>query len=102
MILNINDEAELLSGFLRKEAIGNNITSLMPSLVGDTHEKCLRTYLDVGRSYFMDMQRETFFIHKTGLLFFANVLVKVHPSVNGRLMFVGFLSKLEVNSELVP
>ena len=102
MILNINDEAELLTGFLRKEAIGNNITALMPTLVGGTHEKILRNYLDTGKTYFMDMHRDIFFIHKSGYLFFINVLVKVHPSVNGKLMFTGFLKRLETNTDMVP
>ena len=102
VILNINDEAELLTGFLRKEAIGNNITAIMPSLVGDTHEKCLRNYLDTGNSYFMNKQRDIFFIHKSGYLHFVNVLVKIHPSVNGKLMFIAFLKKLEINTDMVP
>ena len=53
-IIHVNDEAELLTGYKRKEAIGKNVTVLMPALVGDTHDKCLKKYLDTGKTHFID------------------------------------------------
>ena len=97
----MSDEAELLTGYKRKEAIGKNVALLMPAFVGDSHDKCLRLYLDRGKSHLIDQQRDLFFVHKSGYFYFVTFLLKMHPSVNGRLMFVGFMKKLQTNTDLI-
>ena len=67
----------------------------MPTFVGDTHEKSLRAYLSTGKSQFIDQQRELFIITKSGYLQFVKVLIKIHPSIKGRIMFVASIKRLQ-------
>jgi diguanylate cyclase (GGDEF)-like protein/PAS domain S-box-containing protein len=88
-----NPGAERLFGYLPSEAIGQNVSILMPSPHAAAHDGYLARYLATGTKHIIGVGREVMGRHKDGHLFPAYLSVG-EAHYDQRRLFVGILHDL--------
>ncbi len=79
IILSFNPAAETLFGYTANEAIGNNVSMLVPSSYREVHDEHLRRNLAATKRTFLGMVREVVGLHKNGEILPLEISVSEVP-----------------------
>jgi len=71
-----------LLGFKKNELLEQNISRIIPRVIGDVHEKFMRRYFDTSESKLVDRERNIFCLHKNGYLVPCTIMIKVLPNLD--------------------
>lgn len=75
IILSYNSACEKIFGYSREEAVGNNVSMLMPSPNREQHDEYLERYLETGESVIIGVGREVEGLRKDGKRIFVDLSV---------------------------
>ena len=89
-ILRFNPAAEKIFGYTHEEAIGQNVTILMPEPYRTEHPAYLKNYLTTGKAKIIGIGREVQGRRKDGSIFALDLAVG-EMRLDGRRMFTGVL-----------
>ncbi|KAL4459259.1 hypothetical protein ABPG73_001296 [Tetrahymena malaccensis] len=98
-ISNTNNETMRLLGFKKNEIIDQNVSRIMPKVVGDMHDKFMRRFFDTSQSNLIGHERFVFCLHKKGYLIPCTIMIKVLPNLDNGIQIVGFLKEVENHSQ---
>ncbi|ORY50478.1 hypothetical protein BCR33DRAFT_846941 [Rhizoclosmatium globosum] len=90
-ILTMNAKAHKVFGWKKGEAIGKNITIIVPSPFSEPHDAYLHKYLDTGFAKVIDRSRQVLGLHKDGYLIPLILCVKHVVDGNGKQSFIGVI-----------
>jgi len=93
LIESFNPAAEQLFGYSAAEALGNNVSLLMPEPNRSQHAGYLQRYLGAGEKRAIGQAREVEALHKDGQLFPVEINVS-EMWVDGRRLFTGMLADI--------
>jgi two-component system sensor kinase FixL len=93
VIESYNSAAQRLFGFTVDEAIGRNVSILMPSPYRERHDGFMRHYLDTGERRIIGIGRVVVGQRKDGTTFPMELAVG-EVVANGRRLFTGFIRDL--------
>lgn len=92
-IIHVNCETEFMLGFMKNDLIGQNVNKIMPAIIGDQHNNFIKRYLDSAISRALDQQRQYFALTKEGYIIIVDLLIKIYPLINGKIIFVGLIQR---------
>lgn len=93
LIESYSSAAQRLFGFTAEEAVGRNVSMLMPSPYRERHDGYLRHYLDTGERRIIGIGRVVVGQRKDGTTFPMELAVG-EVMANGRRLFTGFIRDL--------
>ena len=99
VMLSFNPAAERLFGYRAAEAVGKNVSMLMPSPHAERHDGYLATYLRSGRARIIGIGREVVGLRKDGSTFPLDLAVS-EVNVGGRRTFTGIVRDLTERKRL--
>ena len=93
-IINTNQEIHELLGFKKEDLISMNVSTIMPEIFAQIHNKCLQKHLEhnTGR-VIKEVSQIVFAQHKKGMLVPCYQIAKIMPNLNQGIQILGFLSK---------
>eukprot|EP01022_Parablepharisma_sp_SALTPOND_P017432 TRINITY_DN277_c1_g2_i1.p2 TRINITY_DN277_c1_g2~~TRINITY_DN277_c1_g2_i1.p2 ORF type:complete len:1761 (-),score=195.95 TRINITY_DN277_c1_g2_i1:3742-9024(-) len=94
-IVSVNNEITQNLGFKAKEVIGQNCGVLCPQYISSKHNQMIENFIKRGDSNFLKNRRIVTACHSKGFLVLLEVYVKVLPSVEEGIRFVGIFKTLE-------
>ena len=89
-----NPAAERLFGWTAEEVIGRNVSLLMPEPLASEHDSHIQRFLQTREARIIGIEREVTAKRKDGQLFPANLAVGHAALVEGRHLFVAFISDI--------
>ncbi|KNC99141.1 PAS domain S-box protein [Spizellomyces punctatus DAOM BR117] len=92
-IMNVNAQWLKLFGYRKHEIMQQNIDKIVPSPFKEVHDDLLKRYLDTGYAKVIDRPRQVLGINAAGYLFSVTLLVKQITSSEGKISFLGIMSK---------
>jgi two-component system sensor kinase FixL len=98
-IESFNPGAERLFGYTAAEAIGRNVSTLMPSPYRDEHDGYLTNYLETGVAKIIGIGRDVTAIRKDGRTFPARLSVG-ELTIRGEKKFTGILHDLSTRVQM--
>ena len=98
IILSFNKAAETLLHYSRTEAIGQNISMMMPDDHAVQHDAYLSRYLATRKAHIIGIGREVDVRRKDGSTFPAHLSVSQHE-VGGTILFTGLLRDISEQKE---
>lgn len=79
-VLNVNEAAHDVLGYLKAELVGRNISLIIPSPFAETHDEYMRKFHENGSNVIVDnASLLLYFVNKLGHLVECRTLVKVVP-----------------------
>jgi len=90
LIQSFNRAAQKIFGYSLKEALGANISSLMPEPYKSQHDGYIKKYLKTGQSKFLGVPREVLAMHKNGSVFTAGISAS-EMRVGSERQFIGVI-----------
>ena len=93
IIESFNYSAEQMFGWSVSEAVGRNVSIIMPPQFQDQHDSYIRRYLDSRQSKIIGTGREVMGLRKDGELFPIHLSVS-HVEVNDRNIFTGIITDI--------
>jgi len=100
-IINANFETKALLGYQNSEIKGGNVRVLMPKILADNHDTFIKNYFETAKAKILEQQRIVFAKSKEGYLIPVNILIKAIPNLQRSLTFIGFLKRLDEESEFL-
>ncbi|KAJ3299235.1 hypothetical protein HK104_009631 [Borealophlyctis nickersoniae] len=102
-IINVNPAWLKLFGYKKHEILHQNIDRIVPSPFSEVHDALLQRYLDTGNAKVIDRPRQVLGVHADSYLFPVTLCVKQLTSSEGRISFLGIMSKprAKVNEEFM-
>lgn len=94
-IASINNEITHILGFKAKEIVGQNCGILCPQYISSKHNQMIENFIQRGTSKVLRSRRTVIACNSQGFLVFLDSLVKILPSVDQGIKFVGILKKIE-------
>jgi two-component system sensor kinase FixL len=91
VIESFNPAAERMFGYKGSEAVGQNVSRLMPNSFGCHHDYYIRRYLETGRRKIIGIGREAVGRRKDGSHFPVDLAVSEIRLANGRRLFTGMV-----------
>src|SRR5690606_17203934 len=93
IIMSFSAAAQVLFGYSEEEAIGRNVSMLMPSPDRERHDAYMRRYLETGEKRIIGIGRIVFAERKDGTSF--PMELSIGEAVTGReRLFTGFIRDL--------
>ncbi len=89
-----NPAAERLFGWTADEVLGRNVAMLMPEPFASEHDSYIRRFLDTREAKIIGIEREVTALRKNGQTFPAYLAVGHAVLVEGRHLFVAFISDI--------
>lgn len=90
-IIHCNEEVENVLKYKRNELIGKNINIITPRPIAKVHDRLVQRYFETAKPNVIEIKRELFGVTKEGYLTEVNLIVKVFPQINDKIIFVGFV-----------
>jgi len=97
IIQSFNPAAERLFGYTADEAIGQNITLIMPSPHAEEHDGYIARYLKTGEARIIGIGRELIAIRRDGSTFPVDLAVS---EVDHRRLFTGMIRDISASRQL--
>jgi len=99
-IESFNPAAERLFGYTAAEAVGRNVSLLMPEPMRSEHDGYMRRYRDTGTARILGRERETTGQDKSGRTFPISLKTS-EMAVGGRRLFVGMISDISERMQTI-
>lgn len=99
-IESFNPAAERLFGYTAAEAIGQNVSLLMPEPMRSEHDGYLHRYFDTGAPRILGRERETTGQDKSGRTFPISLKTS-EMTVGGRRLFAGMISDISERMQTI-
>ena len=100
-VLCINNEMFELLGYEKNEVVNQNISKIMPPMIGEKHSDIVLKYLNAGKQERMN-DKMMLPLHKRGYIVPCSYIHRVVPNLSRGLQFIGFLNKITDFSEHCP
>ena len=100
-IIEVNNSLTEVFGYSRQEVIGNNIKTLMPTIIGNSHDSFLRNYFICGKNKILFKTSMLFGKDKDGFAFHLSIYIKQIPNLAGGILFVGMLRRVDEEFEYI-
>jgi two-component system sensor kinase FixL len=100
VIQSLNPAAKHIFGYDEKEAIGRNISMLMPKAIARNHDSYLARYKETGQRAIIGIGREVAGLRKDGTLFPLDLSVAEWKQ-EGRSFYTGIMRDVTVRNEAV-
>lgn len=94
-----NPAAERLFGWTADEVIGRNVSILMPEPIASEHDGYIQRFLETREAKIIGIEREVTAKRKDGRTFPANLAVGHAVLVEGRHLFVAFISDISAQKQ---
>jgi two-component system cell cycle sensor histidine kinase/response regulator CckA len=98
VIRSFNPAAEALFGYTAAEALGRNVSMLMPSPYREEHDGYVRRYLETGERRIIGIGREAVGMRKDGSMFPIDLAVS-EMLLSGRRMFTGVIRDISLRKQ---
>ena len=92
-VIHANEDIETVLGFKRQELIGRNVTQIIPRPIAKVHDKLVQRYFETAKPNVIEIKRNLLASNKEGYLKEIELIVKVFPQVNEKIVFVGFIQR---------
>jgi PAS domain S-box-containing protein len=99
IVQSFSSAAEKLFGYAAGEAVGRNVSMLMPSPHREAHDGYLRRYLRTGEKRIIGIGREVEARHKDGTVFPAELAVG-EARIGATRIFTGFIRDLTARARM--
>jgi len=86
-------------GYSTREMINENITCILPNMIGVNHEKYMREYENRGGGIFFKNIKALFGKHKEGYILPIHVVVKPVFNTKNGLEYIGLIKRVSGNSQ---
>ena len=96
-VLTANTETKELLEYSHTELIDQNISQIMPDIIGDAHDGIMRKYFETTQGKVMGKERAVYPMTKSGYIVPCTLMIKVYPNLNEGIKVVGFLKRIEHN-----
>jgi two-component system, LuxR family, sensor kinase FixL len=93
LILSMNRAAETLFGWTAEEAVGRNVSLLMPAPYRDAHDGYISRYRRTGEAKIIGIGREVSGLRRDGTVFPMDLAIS-EVKLPGRRLFTGFIRDL--------
>lgn len=101
VIQNTNHELYEILGYDKKDIMGQNINMIMPSLIGDYHNKIIQHFFEKSSSELsVSHERLVLAQNMKGYLVPCSLLVRLLPNLDKGIQFIGFLTKVAYLDEV--
>ena len=94
-IKNVNNEITRILGFSKPDLIGQNISRIIPKIIGDLHDGFMKNYFETSDSKVIGVERVVFPLNKEGYVVPCSLMIKVLPNLDEGIRLVGFLKDLD-------
>lgn len=94
----VNNYLQKISGFVSSELINKNINLIMPDNIGKYHNLYLKNFFKTENSSVLDHMRMIVLKRKDKFIVLIDILVKIYPSFNNGLNFIGYILEKSFNS----
>jgi PAS domain S-box-containing protein len=101
-IIHCNEEIENVLKYKRQELIGKNVSILTPRPIAKVHDRLVQRYFETAKPTVIEIKRQLFGVTKEGYLQEIELIVKVLPEINDKLIFVGFMQKTDRFEDMEP
>lgn len=94
-VVNANHELDQILGYKKSELIGENISLIMPEIIGRHHNLFLQNYFEKHEQTTNEIAKErlVFAQHTKGFLVPIMLFVRVIPNLENGVQFLGFLTQ---------
>jgi PAS domain S-box-containing protein len=93
-VLNANNEVWEILGYEKSSVIGNNISMLMPDLLGFHHNKFVQSSFNKSVSTALTTKQSLVLAqHSLGCVIPCNLFTKLIPNLSKGIQFIGFINK---------
>ena len=90
-ILKTNQGFTKIFGYTKSDAIGQNVSMLMPSLFGIKHKEFMEKYFRIGKKLLYEHERILYAQHRNGDCFQMKIMVKQIPYLSEGIQYVGMI-----------
>ena len=95
-VTNINYDITRILGFSKHELIDQNIKNrIMPKIISSIHDDLVNRYLETSAPMAIGLERFVTPINKDGFIVPSILMIKVLPSLEDGVQFVGFIKEKE-------
>ena len=94
-IKNVNNEITRILGFSKPDLIGQNISRIIPKVIGDLHDGFMRNYFETSDPKVIGHERLVFPLNKDGYIVPCSLMIKVLPNLDEGIRLVGFLKDVD-------
>ena len=95
IIKNVNNEITRILGFSKPDLIGQNISRIIPKVMGDLHDGFMRNYFETSDPKVVGLERMVFPLDKDGYIVPCSLMIKVLPNLDEGIRLVGFLKDVD-------
>ncbi len=99
-VLDVNKEITNVLGYSNIELTGENVSKIMPRVIGDIHDNIMRNFFETSESGIIGRDRTVLAMHKNGYLVPCILMTKIYPNLDEGIRVVGFLKKIVENNKL--
>jgi hypothetical protein len=89
-------------GYKSKDLIGKNVSILCPKPIAIYHDRLVQRYFETAVPTVIEIKRHLLASSKEGYLKEIELVVKVYPRVNEKIVFVGFIQRSENFNDIEP
>jgi len=97
-VLDANNETMNLLNFAHSDIIGQNVSQIMPEIIGTNHDAFMMRYFETSVPSVIGRERPVFPMNKAGYIVPCALMIKIYPNLDQGIRVVGFLRKIELNS----
>ncbi|TNV87946.1 hypothetical protein FGO68_gene6125 [Halteria grandinella] len=102
-VIHCNDEVSLMLGYHPKELIGKNVNCIMPLPIAQVHQTFLQDYFETAKARgVINNVSQLFGASFDGYLRLFQIIVKVYPQLNEKIIFVGFIQRSDHFDKIPP
>jgi len=94
-IKNVNNEITRILQFSKPDLIGQNISRIIPKVIGDLHDGFMRNYFETSDPKVIGHERLVFPLNKDGYIVPCSLMIKVLPNLDEGIRLVGFLKDVD-------
>lgn len=99
LVTNCTSEIKRILQFSTNELIGQNISKIMPKILGDSHDEFIQAYFENPISRVMGIERLLFPINKAGFIVPCTLFIKFLPNLSDGIKLVGFLHDVNLGGD---
>lgn len=94
-IKNVNNEITRILGFSKQDLIGQNISRIIPKIIGDLHDGFMKNYFETSEPRVIGHERLVYPLNKEGYIVPCSLMIKVLPNLDEGIRLVGFLKDVD-------
>ena len=90
-ILRTNSGLSILFKYNPSDVVGQDVSILMPSIIGNKHHYFMERYFATGKEKLINNERELYAMTRGGSLICISIIVKLVPSLADNIQYIGLI-----------